>query len=202
MRRLIDDKGKAFGVINIFDLLFITIILGAFIPAAIFQHRYCKDRQSAETENRALTYKYVKAKAYLISDVSERIKKGDRTYDAYGNIAFEVEEIISNEPAIIEIASGQGGAGQKISVGEDSAYQLRFSETKSVMPLGKVIGTPKDQFELRSLRLMEIRLKLLCRMKRNGAIAVLKDDLELIIGKTISFETNGCAVQFTITDVM
>ncbi len=200
--RFIDDKGKIFGLINIFDLLFIILIFAVIIPGAAFQYRHFKDQKVEEEQKYRHIYKYVKAKAYLMPEVADRIKKGDRLLDEDGNVLLEVDNMIANKPVFLGAVAEKSDVGSRLSGVEKKSYSLNVPQSDGAIFLGESFDVIKDGIELSSIRRVEISLKIWCIVERDGAFIIIKGKLPLLIGRNITLVTKEYIASFTITHII
>ena len=197
--RFIDEKGRIFGLINIFDFLFITLIFVLLFTSTIFYYGRYKTKEEINYRH---IYKFAKAKAYLISDVADCIKEGDCRIDSNGEILLEVEGIISNNPAFLEKVNKEIAADSKLHVGIKKSYAIGVPQSRGAIFLGGFISTVKGRIDLPSLREVELSLKVLCRTERNDALIMIVNSLPLNIGREIQISTPKYFASFTITDII
>ncbi|NLY17919.1 MAG: DUF4330 domain-containing protein [Clostridiaceae bacterium] len=100
--KILDEKGKLFGLINIIDLGVILVIL-AVIAGGIW---YMKKDTPAQTVNTKDYYITLKVEA-VSKDVLDALEVGDRFY--YGNSFLDVTITeIDSEPARIDVYTADG----------------------------------------------------------------------------------------------
>lgn len=205
--RLIDGKGKIFGLINIFDFLFIALILALLFTSSIFYYNRYKDKRGhlkkIEKTSYRHIYKYVKAKSYLISEVADRVKKGESFFDSKGNIIWEVVDIVSNNPACLGTMTVEDNNVQsELVVDKKQSYYLKVFDSNRNISLGHSMDILKGKIKLSSFRRVEISLKLLCKVERDGKVKVVVNSSSLAIGRKIAIDTPKYYASFTITDII
>jgi hypothetical protein len=195
--RFIDEKGRVFGLVNMLDLAVIILIIAMMIPVAIYR----RNRQTDRLRYRHV-YMYVKAKAYLMKDVADRIKKGDKTTNLNNDTLIEVASVISNKPAELDAVALSDIALPRMPAVERRSYALNIPQSRGCVFLGEVAEPLKGGIELSSLRLVELSLKLLCRFDRDGTLMIAqRDNLFFLEGVNVDLATERYSATFTITDI-
>ena len=90
--KIIDEKGRLFGKINIVDFLIIVLIL-IVIPAFLHIYKIMGERPVL------VPYKWIKAEAvtFTIPEIAKLIKEGDASYDYYGTMDARLIRIIKKD---------------------------------------------------------------------------------------------------------
>lgn len=103
--KFIDEKGRAFGKINIFDLI---VLLALIIVAVGISYKVISDKLEASGQVPTKTYIVTVKSAAMPSTYSEALKKDNRIY--YDNDNFVNAKIIDirEESAMITVQTGDG----------------------------------------------------------------------------------------------
>jgi len=203
--RLIDEKGRIFGWINIFDLLAILLIVGMVIPGVVFQHRRHKgDRTNKPFEKKedvlkySHVYKYAKARAFVMHEVANRIKKGDMMLSGDGRVRWQIADIISIKPAVLTAEKETNRLKTNISTSSRVDYTLGVSNRS--VPLGAALDVITDAMPLASLRDVEVLIKVQCRVERDGSFRTL-DNMLLLPSAELQFIQRDYIAAFIITEI-
>lgn len=207
--RFLDDKGKVFGVINIFDLLAVILILSIVTPAALFQYKsFNKARTAAklsvsevEPPNYHHVYKNIKIKGYLVSEVAGYIEKGKRALTENGNVFWEITDV-RVEPVRIEASTGQGDALVKAGVHaqESKDYQVLMGDGSKDKLVECTSRKSDDMVELLGIKLVTISLMAQCRIERDGRVILSLDNHLLRRGNPVTLSTESYNITLVIKD--
>jgi len=148
-------------------------------------------------------YKDIRARAFLINEVAGRIKKGDHLLDSSGNLLWQITDIISDEPAVLDLAGRSDDALVVVEAQKRSDYSV--SNEEIAFSLGSTSDFVGDKVKLPYLRRVTIALKLLCRVEKDGAVSITPPELGntvLRVGETIRLAYKGYSASFAITDIL
>ena len=202
--KIIDDKGKVFGIINIFDLVALMLIFVMLMPMVIFKYKNPGNIKKVEdVPNYRHLYKDIRARAFLINEVSGRIKKGDRSLDSSGNILWQITDIISDETATFDLAGKSDNGLVVIDAMKTSDYSV--SNDEIAISLSSTSDFVGDKVKLPFLRRVTIVLKLLCSIERDDTVSLSPSKISnryLRVGETIQLTNEGYVASFTITDIL
>lgn len=200
--RIIDDKGRVFGKINIFDTIFVTLVIAMIIPAVVFYYQYNANKHRSTTIGEVTyrnTYKYVKANVYLVTEVADYIKKGDKIVDSVGDSTAEIADILYNEPVFFE--AEDKGLTVDAFTQKNTEYRIADTTKQDGIYLGTSIQRTKKAIALPSYRRFGVLIKLLCRQERDGSITYIKDNVTLRAGVKVTFNMPDYIVVFAVTDI-
>lgn len=116
--RVIDNKGRLFGVINIFDLFVLSIII--FI--AFFAIKWTRIADDPAWMKVRLSHTRCVGLMQLPSYVAELVRKDDEARDSEGIVMARIEKIVSNE--VTPVATYVSGRGEKAFVNNASIRDI------------------------------------------------------------------------------
>ena len=94
MKKLLDDKGRLFGIINIIDIAVILIVL--LLAAAVYVKYNVLEKTSVSAENTPITYEITIEG--IRQSALDTLRSGDTLYSAEGG-AIGVISAVSSNPA-------------------------------------------------------------------------------------------------------
>tara|TARA_B100000315_G_scaffold15944_1_gene14283 strand:- start:146 stop:1006 length:861 start_codon:yes stop_codon:yes gene_type:complete len=133
--KLIDDKGRLFGKINVIDLLVILFLLGL---TPIFYYGYKITTFNVEAPPQLLQGTVLKEFEVKFKNIPKKflpmIKEGDKQYDETKGMIAEIAKIMKKEPSSVIMSYGKESIAEKI-VKLDDYYDLTVKMNLLVLPL-------------------------------------------------------------------
>ena len=129
--KFIDEKGRIFGKINIFDLI---VLLALIIVAGGVGYKVVKDKAEAAGKIPTKTYIVTVKSSAMPETYSEALKKDPRIY--YDNDQFVNAKIIDirEEPAVITVQTDDGKLIEAVSPDLKDVYIDLEVEDKQDLP--------------------------------------------------------------------
>ena len=200
--RFIDEKGRVLRGINIFDLIVLALLLIMVVSIIVFQVKRSRIDNAGKGLRCNNIYRYVKAEAYLMSEVAAYVKKGERIVDDAGDMMVEIADIVYNEPFFVEtVKDSKTDEKLKVSVSEKKDYSISCAKPDTNLFVGASIRDIKDSVELPALRRVVVSLKVLCKVYSDNTIKLVRGDVPLRVGPNIDFSTNDYTARFTIIEI-
>lgn len=198
-------RNKLFGLVNIFDLLFIILILFLLAPqAAILYSRYRGKNITGEPLPYRHIYKNAKAVTYAVSEVADRIRIGDAAWDRNGSIEAEIITIISDTPAQFKAGPIEEDAGLMILSDEMIEYTAIgvTGEKENDIPAGIALEKKEKKVAISSIRRIEAELKILCKVERGDELTIAQQQKPFLNGQKFILKTGDYSTEFTITEII
>ncbi|HHW21859.1 MAG TPA: DUF4330 domain-containing protein [Clostridiaceae bacterium] len=110
--KMIDEKGRVFGKINIFDLI---VLLALIVAVGGISYKVIKDRIEGSGQAPTKTYIVTVKSSAMPASYSEALKKDPRIY--YDNDQFVNARIVDvrEEPAVITVQTDDGKLVEAVS---------------------------------------------------------------------------------------
>lgn len=103
--RLIDDKGRLFGIINVFDLLVLAII----VIAAFFTIKWIHMGEDPSWVRVKMVHTLCVGECVVPDYMVEVVKEGDEMLNEEGLVVVRIEKILKSEPANVVVYSSKDG---------------------------------------------------------------------------------------------
>lgn len=103
--RLIDKKGRLFGVINIFD----AFVLAILISSALFAFKWMRSAEDPSWAKVDLSHTYCIGTMQMPSYVADLVKDGDEAINEDGAIVAKIEKVLDNKPTAVAIYTSNNG---------------------------------------------------------------------------------------------
>lgn len=103
--KILDDKGRLFGVINVFDLLVLCII----VSLVFFSIKWIQTAEDPSWTRVKTLYTRCVGIASLPSYMVELVKEGDEMLNEDGLVVARIERILNNEPSNVVVYSSKDG---------------------------------------------------------------------------------------------
>lgn len=190
--KFIDDKGRLFGTINVFDLFLLCAVAGA----ALFVYKWItisKDPSWADFE-------YIHAKCKVSSIVpgyvADSFKEGDFMVNEKGDVVARVDKILSNEP--------YPGVNQEFYVSKngDKIYLNRNTVVISSKEGETVYSRPVTAFERRHSSREIIFILDILGYRKKGVVHSCINNLQLQLGYSFSFNTARYSITVSFIEVL
>ena len=190
--RLIDEKGRVFGAINLFDLF----VLCAIIFSAVFVYKWitvARDPSWLDFEK-----VHVKCKAYAMvpNYVADSVKEGDYMVNPDGDAIVRVDKILSKNPY------PGPGPDYYISKNGDKVY-LDTDVIRLYSENGETIYTRPPTSAEKRHGMTEVVFNLdILGYKKKGIISSCINNIPIRLGYSFNFDTKKYAATVNILDVM
>ncbi len=163
--KLIDEKGKLFGKINIIDFM-VILFLFCMLPAFYFGYKILNRGAAVPVEVEKTSIDVYAAFKNLTPEAAELISIGDKEIDDGGNVIGEILAVNRIEPNFIEIVLGEGNTivkedAQKKQVtvkmnlvGRLDGNDIFYKENK--IKIGSTIDFKTDKYEAKGIIALEV----------------------------------------------
>ncbi|MFC1577297.1 DUF4330 domain-containing protein [Candidatus Omnitrophota bacterium] len=136
--RIVDEKGKLFGIINCFDLL-VLLVIASF---AFFAFRWFQMGEDPTwVRVKTLRMRYV-AETVVPDYLAKVVKAGDSMDDSKGLVLARIEKISKNEPADVITYSSEDG--DKLFFDKTRRRLLMVVDILSYKRLGEIYSCSVD----------------------------------------------------------